>query len=221
MSKTRDVVYHCPYCGKPFDVQVYESIDAHQDQDLRDRAVSGDLFRLSCPHCYHEFMVQYPLVYIDTDHKFVLWLSEEAPSQELLTITKPLLEKGFRLRRCETLSEFVEKIQIFEDGMDDIMVELARYDCFIEFINNKKGEVEDITSIEYQTCQDGVMKINVRTNDKGMAFMIPISMMEEEMKDGKDFYSVDEASFPLVNAAWMIQKFENLANQLEEKEKQS
>ena len=64
-----------------------------------------------------------------------------------------------------TLQEFVEKIQIFEDEVDDRLVELAKYDSLIEFIDNRKGTAEDVTSIDYQKTENGVMKINVRTAD--------------------------------------------------------
>ena len=124
-----------------------------------------------------------------------------------------LAKNGYRLRRCETIGEFVEKIQIFEDGIDDVMVELARYDCFIEFVDNDKGTAEDITSIDYQRCEAGVMKINVRTSDKGLAFTIPTSVMEEEMEEHKERYAVDNATFPVVNAAWIISLFQNLSEE--------
>jgi len=75
------------------------------------------------------------------------------------------------------VQEFAEKIQIFEDGVDDIMVELAKYDSFIEYIDNKKGTAKDVTDIEYQHTENDVMKINVRADDKGMSFLIPISVL--------------------------------------------
>ena len=60
MSKTREMKYSCPYCGREFDITVYESVNTEQDPDLRDACLSGDIFRLSCPHCHTDFMIQYP-----------------------------------------------------------------------------------------------------------------------------------------------------------------
>ena len=62
--------YTCPYCGKTFETEIYDSVTADTDEDLRDRCVSGDLFRISCPKCKREFMIQYPLVYVDRRHRF-------------------------------------------------------------------------------------------------------------------------------------------------------
>lgn len=204
--------YDCPYCGNAFQTNVYYSVDA-EDIDLRDRCVSGEVFKCTCPSCHKEFYVQNDLTYIDRTNKFVLVLSDtEVPSQ-VFELGATLAKNGYRLRRCETIGEFVEKIQIFEDGIDDVMVELARYDCFIEFVDNDKGTAEDITSIDYQRCEAGVMKINVRTEDKGLAFTIPTSVMEEEMEQNKERYAVDNATFPVVNAAWIISLFQDLTKE--------
>ncbi len=207
MSTSRTVSYKCPYCGRIFDVEVWDAVTADTDQDLRDRCLSGDLFKVLCPHCQKDFMIQYPLVYIDEAHRFILWLSAKEVPQSLLRSASPFLAKGYKLRRCAALSEFCEKIQIFEDGMDDVMAELAKYDCFIEFIDNKKGRPEDVTSVEYQRTENDVMKITVRTGDKGMSFMIPTAMLEEEMAADPEKYRPDTEVFPLINADWILSLF--------------
>jgi len=213
MNQTKQMKYTCPYCGKSFDIEIYTDIHADQDEDLRQLAVSGDLFRHSCPHCHREFMIQNPLIYIDQNHKFCLWLNENDAGKDLKTITAPLNKAGYILRRCPTLKEFCEKIEILEDGVDDRMVELCKYDCFIEFIDNKKGKAEDITSIEYQRTENEVMKINIRTGDKGMAFLTPLSMLEEEMKQNSSRYEIENENLPVVNQEWITSIFSKVAGE--------
>ncbi|MBR2675414.1 MAG: CpXC domain-containing protein [Solobacterium sp.] len=208
MSSSRTVSYTCPYCGKNYEIEIYDSVTADEDTDLRDRCLSGDLFRSTCPRCKHDFLVQYPLVYIDRDHRFVIWLNENAPSEDLMrSIASPLVPQGYTLRRTPTLKEFAEKIQILEDGVDDRVVEVAKYDSLIEYLDNKKGNAEDITAIEYQRTENEVMKINIRTDDKGLSFLIPVSMVEEEMKESGSLYDVDNTTFPVINADWIISLF--------------
>ena len=170
MSQSQEIKYTCPYCHKDFDTTIYTAINAEQDPDLKEACISGDIFRHTCPHCQHAFMIQPPLVYSDPSRKFLIWLSQQEPTESLKQLAEPLVKQGFKLRRCATVQEFAEKIQIFEDGVDDIMVELAKYDSFIEYIDNKKGTAKDVTGIEYQHTENDVMKINVRADDKGMSF---------------------------------------------------
>ncbi|MBR3364123.1 MAG: CpXC domain-containing protein [Solobacterium sp.] len=208
MSRTKELKYTCPYCGREFDITVYESVNSEQDPDLRDACLSGDLFRHSCPHCHTDFMVQYPLVYSDPKNKFVIWLSANTGEESIMKAAAgPLLKQGYKLRRCATIREFTEKIQIFEDGVSDIAVELAKYDSFIEFIDNRRGNPADVTSVEYQRVNDGVMKINVRTDDKGLSFLIPMDLLEEEIRAESDRFAVNEEEFPLINSDWIISLF--------------
>jgi len=209
MSQSKTISYTCPYCGKVFETEIYESVTADTDEDLRDRCVSGDLFRISCPRCKREFMIQYPLVYVDRRHHFVIWLKQEEPGEAMVRdFAAPLVSAGYTLRRVTTLQEFVEKIQILEDEVDDRLVELAKYDSLIEFIDNRKGTAEDVTSIDYQKSTEGVIKINVRTADRGMAFLIPIAMAEEELNADAERYAVDDSTFPVINADWIISLFQ-------------
>ena len=207
MSSSHETVYTCPYCGKEFTITVWDSVNVSTDPDMRDRAVSGDLFRHSCPHCHTDFMVQARLIYMDPDHKFVIYLNTVPAEPTMQAVGEQLKRMGYTLRRTETLSEFTEKIQIFEDGMSDIAVELAKYDSFIEFIDNRKGKAEDVTSVEYQNTNDGVIKINVRTEDRGLSFLIPSDPLEEEIRAEADRFSTGDDLFPVVNGDWIIEIF--------------
>lgn len=213
MSTSHENTYTCPYCRRDFTITVYDSVNAVNDPDLRERCISGDLFRHSCPHCKTDFMIQNPLVYTDPSRKFLLWLSAEEASENLCRMAQPLSEQGYTMRRCGTLQEFTEKIQIFEDGVSDIIVELAKYDSFIEFIDTRNGNPEDVTSVEYQKCEDGVMKINVRTDDKGLSFLIPVAMLEEEVRAQSDRYEADNSHFPRINSDWLISLFTETAGE--------
>lgn len=211
MAQVRTMNYTCPYCGREFEIEVYDYVHAQEEPELRERAISGDLFQHTCPHCHTSFLIQSPLIYVDRGHRFLLWLNNADAGMDLKKFTEPLNKAGYTLRRCTTVAEFSEKIQILEDGVDDRMVELCKYDCFIEFIDNKKGKAEDITSIEYQKTENEVMKINVRTGDKGMAFLIPLSMLQEEMEQNSERYEVENENLPVVNTAWITSIFSEVA----------
>lgn len=207
MSTAHDAPFRCPYCGREMTIRVYDSVNAQADPDLRESCISGDIFRHSCSKCGRDFMVQNNLVYTDSEHKFILWLSSEEVNGQLSRLAETLVSQGYRMRRCGTLREFTEKIQIFEDGINDIAVELAKYDSFIEYIDNRQGNPEDVTSVEYQSTNDGVMKINVRCDDKGLSFLIPYAMLEEEINAESDLFAVDDTVFPQINSDWIISLF--------------
>lgn len=208
MSHSQNLNYKCPYCGEEFEIEIWNTVNAEEDPDLRDRCKSGDIFQHSCPHCHKDFMIQNNLLYEDPENRFVLFVSSKDFGDTLKSYGEPLVKKGYRLRRVSTIQEFTEKIQIFEDGANDIEVELAKYDSFIEFLSNRKGNAQDVTSIEYQYQKDGIMKINLRMDDKGMSFIIPEDGLKDEIDQEPDLYKIDEASFPCVNGKWIISLFD-------------
>ncbi len=207
MSNSQTIKYKCPYCQKEFDIEIYNTVNVRQDPDLKDRCKSGDIFQHSCPHCHSDFMIQNPLLYEDQDHQFVILVSSEDTGSQLKTFAEPLVKKGYTLRRCSTVKEFVEKIQIFEDGANDIAVELAKYDSFIDFLDSRKGDPKKVTSIDYVYTKDDVMKIDIRIEDRGMSFLIPVSGLNEELEADKELFEVDELTFPCINSEWMISLF--------------
>ncbi len=209
MSQSRTIEYTCPYCGRKYETTIYETITADEDEDLREKCVSGDIFHVECPHCHKDYMIQFPLLYIDRAHKFVLWVSDQEPIGEMMEVGKALSRQGYTLRRTPTISEFTEKISVLEDGVDDRMVELAKYDSFIEVINNGKAKPEEVTSVEYQNTNDEVMKINVRMGDRGMGFLIPTNGMVEEMDQERELYQIVNEAYPIINTEWVIDLFDD------------
>ena len=207
---SREIMYKCPYCGKEFETTIYDAVNSREDADEVDRCKSGDIFKHLCPHCHTDFMIMNPFVYTNPDDRFIIFVSENEVPESLYKLSKSFDEAGYKLRRCRTIQEFTEKLQVFEDGIDDVLVELAKYDSFIEFIDNRKGNAEDITSIEYQNTKDDVMKINVRCDDKGMSFLIPLAGLEEVINSQKDFFYVDNKTFPLINSDWIINLYKSV-----------
>ena len=81
----------------------------------------------------------------------------------------------------------------------------------MEFVDNKKGKPEEVTSVDYERYENDVMKINVRTADRGMAFIIPVSMLEEEITSSNMDYTVDPEEFSLINSDWLLSLFQKSA----------
>ncbi|MBR2809898.1 MAG: hypothetical protein IKD69_00820, partial [Solobacterium sp.] len=139
--------------------------------------------------------------------RFVILLSDEPMPESQRPLGEALVKQGYTLRRVDTIAGLVEKISIFEDGVSDILAELGKYDSFIEYLDNHQGKAESVTSIEYQKTENDVMKINIRFDDRGMSFHIPVAMLEEELKPQEGLYHIDEASFPVVDSDTIIGMF--------------
>lgn len=212
MSSKTERKFKCMKCQKVYDIETYDSISVATDPDLKEKCLSGEIFQYECPHCHETYMLSYPCLYIDAEKKFLLWLSDEDYLKEVsvLSVNKELNDKGFTLRRCLDIKSFIEKLQILDDGLDDRAVELAKYDSYIDYINNRKGT--DVEGIYYHGFENDILKINIKNDDRGLTVMIPYTALLEEMEGHRDLFELDNMSFPVVDAKWIIQIFEGVNN---------
>ncbi|HEX4125115.1 MAG TPA: CpXC domain-containing protein [Tepidisphaeraceae bacterium] len=121
----------CPGCGAPAEFVSWTSLNATLDPHEKTRLLDRSLTQFKCSACGHEAQVIYPLLYHDMDNGIMIWLlppsAAEAKEPEALPadVARQLGER-YRYRAVSHLNELIEKIQIFDAGLDDRVVELAK-----------------------------------------------------------------------------------------------
>lgn len=213
MSRVTDRKFRCMKCNEIYGITTYDSVNVTIDPDIKERCLSGDIFHFECPHCHNSYMLSYPCLYHDQENKFMVWLYEDEKVIDAFesSFIEQLISLGYTLRRCTDMNSFIEKIQILDDGLDDRAVEFAKYDSFVDYIEKKKRDPKEIEGIYYHGIDNDVLKINIRTIDKGATIMIPYEALLEEINNHKDLFGIDDENFPVIDSRWIIQIFE--ANQ--------
>ena len=117
MSK---VLSTCTACGAQKENEVFQSINAAENPELKARLVSGDLFTWECPQCGKTNLMRYPLLYHDPQERLMLVLSDAPLAAENLP-------EGYTGRQVRTPGELIEKVKIFDSGLDDIVIELCKW----------------------------------------------------------------------------------------------
>lgn len=213
MSKSSDRAFKCMKCGHVYNIKTYDSISANVDYDLKEKTLSRDIFQYECPSCHSKYYLTYPCLYHDEEKKFMVWLCDEKYLKNIdLSVFKELINNGYKLRRCDDISSFVEKIQVFEDGLDDRVVEFIKYDSFVDYIENKKVDFKEIDGIYYHGYDNGVLKINIRTNDKGATILVPYDAALSEIEKRSDLFELENNIFPIIDSKWIINIFEGAQN---------
>ena len=111
--------FRCPTCGASFDVQRHDLINVKEDPELKASVMGGECFLQECPRCGRRHLVGGPLVYLDPDENLLLMLTD-----------KPLSMAdtgGYTARRVSRAGDLIEKIKIFDAGLDDKAVEMCKY----------------------------------------------------------------------------------------------
>lgn len=111
--------FRCPSCGEIFTVNLPDVVNAAEGHEYKDIILSGELFLRECPHCSRRQVVSWPLAYIDTEGKHLVFLSDKQ-----LSIDET---EGYTARLVDRAGDMIEKIKIFDYGLDDRAIELVKY----------------------------------------------------------------------------------------------
>ena len=126
-SGNRDV--SCPHCSAVVKTQMSPQINPQENPELRKCVLSETLFEWKCPNCGYEAEMMYPCLYHDKNNKFMVYISPNGANklQSLnMEETYPRLN-GVTKRVVTSVKQLKEKIVIFENGLNDIAIELVKF----------------------------------------------------------------------------------------------
>lgn len=109
----------CKSCGRFFTSPAHQSINASTQPEMKERILNGELFLWECPECGARQLLKYPLVYVDPSQHLIICLSDVPMSIEDLG--------GNTGRLVGEVGELIEKIKIFDAGLDDVAVEMCKF----------------------------------------------------------------------------------------------
>ena len=123
MTETLVVNICCPACVETGQFTQYEKIDINNNPELREKIFSREIFKFKCPECGEEILVAYSTIYFDEENNYIICLLPEETTSE--DFNKYSLE-GYNFRIVRTINNFIEKIAMLEDGIDDRVIELYK-----------------------------------------------------------------------------------------------
>ena len=167
MPKTEVKKVVCLKCGKTTEVKLSTSINAAEDLNMRRELLSGRLFSFKCSACGYTGKLFYPVLYNDPKNKFMVYL---IPDVDRFQIADKDIEKDFdggvdnvRKRIVPDFNSFLEKIYIFECGLDDMAVVITKL-----AISNAVAMKFDLENVE-----DGYLSMYDReSNTMGFTFFV-------------------------------------------------
>ena len=114
----------CPHCKEKVELQMWDSINVSLNPALKDKIKNGTIFDWTCPQCGKTTRIMYPFLYIDMIHTFMIWFG--APGQCNPELYQNMTLDGYQFRQARNFNELVEKAAIFENQLDDHVIELMK-----------------------------------------------------------------------------------------------
>ena len=121
----------CDACKKEFSARVILQVDCAKAEDRTVDFSAGDPFLFTCPHCGQNMHVNHFLLWVDEGHTVALCNmtgpEERAALEEALSALVSFGKiASIRRRSVFSPAHLLEKISIFEAGLDDRTVEIVK-----------------------------------------------------------------------------------------------
>lgn len=198
----------CRKCAYAAEVPVYQSINIEESPELKEKVVNGELFVWECPACGTKNLIQGSTVYHDPSQKLMIWLVPER-NEETEAKLRALFEseaglKGYVARLVTSVGDLIEKVKIFDAGLDDMVLEMCKYVTSMEM----EGEISGMKFLRMDGA-DG--EITLTYPDKGEMQMLAIGFNVYEDCRGilQRNPSIKEEStgFAVVDSRWISKYF--------------
>jgi len=147
---TRELPVRCPYCGENGTLQAEGRINASESPELKAAIMDGSLFLWNCPKCGHVNLAVYPLLYHDPSIRLMIWLRPEGVDGDNAVQTLASELDGYTLRSVREAGSLMEKVKIFDAGLDDVTMEMVKYVTRQELSEAHPDKVDQIQNVPFK-----------------------------------------------------------------------
>lgn len=155
----------CSGCGTVHEIDVYDVINTKANPELKEKVKDGSLFVWSCGKCGKINLASFQVLYHDPDEKLMIWLipdslpeaekkaveqHAEALSGQLTSEENSGLLQGYTFRRVGDAGSLIEKVNIYDAGLDDVAMEMCKYVTKMELAEKVSDKAKGILDAQFK-----------------------------------------------------------------------
>lgn len=207
--------FDCPNCGKSIMFKIKPEIEIPYDEVYKKKIMNDKLFTIYCRNCNFGMPLGYDCTYNDMDQHYMIWTYPGMTKEHMASIENynkrlktdralRLARNDYRMRVVRTDTQLKEKIIIFDENIDDRVVEIMKISCmpYITEGLNIKSEIVDFVFSKTKT--PGQYCFLVRFKDtKPIVLNFDMNQyneLKEKFHDLMEERTTDGIN--MINAAW-------------------
>ena len=213
MSKKEKITITCPKCKNEHPFIIWSSINTTLDPEMKAAVKDKSAFLFTCPDCGEKTYVDYGTLYHQMEDRIMIHYAQSDESAEevlrLLNedgpngIFKDMRADNYLIRIARSQNELREKIEIFDAGLDDRIVELVKLLVLVKYQEANPGHDEIAL---YYRKNEGKDIIEIYADGEYSAlFEIPEDLYEKFMKDYSKVLPDMRKDEPYIDREWAIE----------------
>ena len=214
MSKHHIEKVTCPSCHHEGDFEVWDSINTVLDPEMKEKVLNQSIFLYTCPNCGETFRLNYPTPYHQMEDFIMIYLvpeSEVEKTYEMFYGENALADfrtEKYLTRIVTSANQLIEKIQIFDAGKDDRVMELVKLDSILK--NDPDIEFDEL---RFAVDNDGT-NILVIINRGEITGAVNIdNMYEFASSHCDDFKDLRDDEDIVIDREWILNKLAEAENE--------
>ncbi len=181
MSATRSFVLSC-VCGHEFEAILWDSVHISEETDLKSKILNGEINQIQCVKCKKRSYIEKNILYCDPNQKLLIQMYPhsdrpkylELESEHKKTIKSNSHLRGYRCRLAFGQHEMIEKIRIFDSGLDDRIIEMIKLKILEQDEIVKETPDAELLFSQYLT-EEGEFHFKLTSIEKNLSQTIVIS----------------------------------------------
>lgn len=165
MSSIHKSLQNCPHCKVEQEVSYYQTVNITLNPELKPKVLSGNLNLNICTACGKEINIFTGFLYHDMKNRIMIELSMDESSsetEEKKEIIDNLAEHGYIFRRVTEYGRLIEKINIFDNNLNDEIIQTVSdrmKEMLDESIKSVVGKSEDYSfHVVFNAIEKGLFK---------------------------------------------------------------
>ena len=207
----------CPSCHHEGNFELWDSINTALNPEMKEKVLNQSIFLYTCPSCGKTFRLDYSILYHQMEDLIMIYLvseSEVAETYDLFygehTMADFRTEKYLN-RIVTSANQLVEKIQIFDAGKDDRIMELVKLLATDSILKNNPDIEFD--ELRFAVDDDGT-NILVIINRGEITGAVNIdNMYEFASSHCSDFKDLRDDEDIVINREWILNKLAEAENE--------
>lgn len=217
MSAKCEMPITCPKCGKQHPFGVWSSINTKLDPEMKQKVKDRSAFLFECPSCKAKTYVDYGLLYHQMEDKIMIYyVATEQDAAEADRALKALdgddptgmmegVTRGdYLIRVVRSQHALREKISIFDEGLDDRIIEIFKVHVFA-LIQKDHPEFKNVEMIYLRDADEQKNYIHIIADGKprGVSEIPPKFYQELCIRYAAQLPSIRESG-PYIDRDWAM-----------------
>ena len=143
MSSRMKISVTCPECNGEYPFVMWKSINTTLNPEMKAAVKDRSAFLFECPSCGKKTYVDYGFLYHQMEDRIMIHYANSEENAEviykMMTEDDPtgmlqnMRKENYLIRIVRSQNELLEKIAIFEEGLDDRIIEIFKIYVLVTF----------------------------------------------------------------------------------------